>query len=98
MVGALGATALTAKVWLTRAAAVNAALPAWSALIVQVPAETKVNAPPVVIVQTPVVAEVNATARPELAVAVSVGVVPNVCGPGLAKVMAWLCSPTPART
>jgi hypothetical protein len=54
--------------------------------MVQVPAVPKVRAPPVM-VQTPVVIEVKLTARPELAVAVSVGWVPKFCAPGLAKVM-----------
>ena len=40
-------------------------------------------------VQTPVVLEVKVGARPEEAVAVRVGEVPNVCVPGLAKVMVW---------
>ena len=53
----------------------------------QVPAVTKVSAPPVVMVQTPVVVEVNVGVRPEEAVAVSVGVVPKFCVPGLVKVM-----------
>ena len=55
--------------------------------MVQVPAVTKVKAPPVVIVHTPVVLEVKLTLRPESEVAVSVGVVPKFCAPGLAKVM-----------
>ncbi len=62
------------------------------ALIVQVPAVTKVKAPPLVIVQTPVVAEVNAGVKLEVAVAVSVGVVPKFCAPGLANVI--VCGPT----
>ena len=37
------------------------------------------------------VPEVNTTGNPDVAVAVSVGVVPKVCTPGLAKVM--LCTP-----
>jgi hypothetical protein len=45
--------------------------------MVQVPVETKVNAPPLVTVQTPVVEELKLTVRLELAVAVSVGVVPK---------------------
>jgi len=69
---------------------VKLALPAWSALMVQLPADTKVNAPPEVIVQTPVVAEVNATAKFEVEVADNVGVVPKFCVPGLAKDIVWL--------
>jgi len=90
IVGTLGTTAFTVNVWLTVEAAMKPELPAWSALIVQLPADTKVNAPPEVIVQTPVVAEVNATARFDVAVAVKVGVVPKFCAPGLAKVIVWL--------
>jgi hypothetical protein len=40
-----------------------------------------------VIVQTPVVVDVNVGVRPEEAVAVKVGVVPKVCAPGGLKVM-----------
>jgi hypothetical protein len=55
--------------------------------MVQVPTVTKVKAPPLVMVHTPVVLEVKLTVRPELAVAVRVGLVPKFCAPGLAKVM-----------
>ena len=48
---------------------------------------TNVNAPPEVIVQTPVVVDVNVGVRPEEAVAVKVGVVPKVCAPRGLKVM-----------
>ena len=61
-------------------------------MMVQVPADTVVNAPPLVTVQTPVVLEENVTARPEVAVAVSVGEVPKFCVPGLLKVMVWLAA------
>ena len=66
------------------------------ASMVQLPAVTKVRLPPPVIVQTPVVDEVNATVKPfvpvaEAAVAVRVGVVPKFCAPGFAKVM--VCAP-----
>jgi hypothetical protein len=54
---------------------------------VQEPAVTNVNAPPEVIVQTPVVVDVNVGVKPEEAVAVKVGVVPKVCAPGGLKVM-----------
>ncbi|MGE8279866.1 MAG: hypothetical protein ACN6O2_05470 [Stenotrophomonas sp.] len=53
------------------------------------PAVTKVSAPPVVIVQTAVVLDVNAGVNPESEVAVNVGVVPKFCAPGLLKVMVW---------
>ncbi len=90
MVGASGTIAFTAKLRDTVGAALVLALPAWSASMVQVPAVTKVKAPPEVIVQTPVVDEVKLTVKPEVAVALSVGVVPKFCAPGLAKVMVWL--------
>ena len=56
----------------------------------QVPVVKKVSAPALVIVQTPVVLEEKLTARPELAVALKVGVVPKFCAPGFAKVIVWL--------
>ena len=57
--------------------------------MVQVPEVRKVSAPPVVMVQTLVVAEVNVGVRPDVAVAVRVGDVPNVWEPGLVKVIVW---------
>ncbi len=51
---------------------------------------TKVSAPPLVMVQTPVVVELKLTARLDVAVALNVGVVPKLWAPGLAKVMVWL--------
>ena len=51
-------------------------MPAWSALMVQVPAERKVSMPADVMVHTPVVEEVKVTGNPESEVALSVGVVP----------------------
>ena len=59
-------------------------------MMVQVPVVTKVKAPPLVMVQTPVVLEVKAGVKPELAVALKVGVVPKLFEPGLAKLMVWL--------
>ncbi len=47
---------------------------------------TKLKSPPVVIVHTPVVLELKVTVPPG-ALALSVGVVPKFCAPGLAKVM-----------
>ena len=58
-------------------------------MIVQVPVVIKVSAPPLVIVQTPVVEDVKATVNPDDAVAVSVGVVPKFCEPGFANVTVW---------
>ncbi|MCY1236491.1 hypothetical protein D9M72_491470 [compost metagenome] len=54
---------------------------------------TKLNTPAPSTVQTPVVAEVKTGLSPELALAVSVGVVPKFCGPGLLKVMVWSVFP-----
>ncbi len=62
-------------------------LPAWSAAMVQVPIPTKESVPPLVMAQTLVVVEVKVTPRPDVEVAVRVGVVLKLCGPGLAKVM-----------
>ena len=53
----------------------------------QVPVVTNVSAPALVIVHTPVVEDVNDTAKDEVEVAVKVGVVPKFCAPGFAKVM-----------
>jgi hypothetical protein len=55
--------------------------------MVHVPGVTVVNAPPLVMVQTPVVFETKDTGKPELAVAVSVGDAPKFCVPGLLNVM-----------
>lgn len=84
------------KVWETVGAGLVAVSPAWSASIVQLPAVTKVRAPPLVVVHTAVVDELKETGKPsvpvaEAAVAVSVGEVPKFCAFGLAKVM--LCVP-----
>jgi hypothetical protein len=43
-----------------------------------------------VIVHTLVVADVNVTASPELALAVSAGDVPSACDPGFANVIVWV--------
>ena len=59
-------------------------------MIVQVPAVTNVRTPAEVIVQTPVVEDVNVGVDPDDAVAVSVGVVPKFCAPGLANVIVWV--------
>jgi uncharacterized membrane protein len=64
-------------------------LPAWSALIVHVPADPNTHSPPLVVVQTPDVDDVNATVNAEVDVAESVGVVPKFFDPGFAKVIVW---------
>jgi hypothetical protein len=61
--------------------------------MVQVPSVTNASTPPLVIVQTPEVDEVNATVNAEVDVAVSVGVVPKLFVPGSAKVID--CEPKP---
>lgn len=48
---------------------------------------TKISEPPAVMVQTPVVEDVNVGVSPELEVAVSVGVVPKFCAGGWVNVM-----------
>ena len=65
-------------------------LPDWLALMVQVPVVTKPIKPPLVMVHTLLVAEVKIGVNPDVAVAVSVGVVPNTRPPGLAKPMVWV--------
>ena len=90
MVGAPGTMALTGNVCDTVAAAFHAPLPAWSALMLQEPAVTKVRRPPDVMVHTPVVVDVNETGNPDVALAPSVGEVPKFCAPGLANVMLWV--------
>ena len=59
-------------------------------MIVQLPAVTNVRAPVEVIVQTPVVDDVNVGVDPDDAVAVNVGVVPKFCAPGFANVIVWV--------
>jgi hypothetical protein len=56
-------------------------------LIEQLPVVKKVSSPPDVIVQTARVVELKDTGKLEVAVAESVGVVPNDCEPGLEKLM-----------
>ncbi|MNT39404.1 hypothetical protein D3C72_1756470 [compost metagenome] len=56
-------------------------------MIVQDPAVTKFSTPPLLMVQTPVVAELKVGVSPDVALAVSVGLVPKFCAPGLLKVM-----------
>ena len=75
--GAVGATAFTLKLCVTVGAGVKAALPAWSALTLQVPIVRKANVPPVVMLQTLGVVDVNATTRLDEAVAGKAGVVPK---------------------
>jgi hypothetical protein len=71
---------------LTWEAALKMALPAWLALMVQVPAATPVTVEPLTL-QTAGVVELNVTARPEVAVALAVVVPPTARVAGL-KAMA----------
>ena len=57
--------------------------------VVQLPAVTNARAPVEVIVQTPVVDDVNVGVDPDDAVAVTVGVVPKFCAPGFVNVIVW---------
>ena len=57
--------------------------------MVTVPVEMKVRAPPLVIVATPGVEDVNVGVRPDVAVAVNVGEVPKFWSPGLANEIVW---------
>ncbi len=52
-----------------------------------VPTVTNANTPPAVIVHTPEVADVKATVRLESEVALNVGVVPKLFGPGSVNVI-----------
>jgi hypothetical protein len=54
-----------------------------------VPTVTNASTPPLVIVQTPDVDDVNETVRLESAVALNVGVVPKLFVPGSANVINW---------
>ena len=87
LVGAPGTTAETVKDLLTRVAALLEPSPTWSALIVHVPADTNASTPPLVIVHTPEVVDVNETVRLESEVALNVGVVPKICVTGFANVI-----------
>ena len=78
MVCAINGAAATVNEFVTGVAAVKLALPAWLAVMLQVPAATSVTVLPLT-VQTLAVFDVKLTARPELAVATSAGAaVPRV--------------------
>ena len=57
---------------------------------VQVPALAKPSSPAAVTVHTDGVDDAKRSGRPESTEATSVGVVPNACAPGLAKVITWV--------
>ncbi len=66
------------------------ALPAWLAWIVQVPVVTRWTVEPLT-VQTPVVVELKLTARPELAVALTLkSAAPSCLSARAPKVIVWL--------
>ena len=88
IVGAPGATDATVNDTVTCGAARVVELPAWFALILQVPVDTNARTPPPLIVHTPLVDDVSVTASAESDVAVSVGVVPKFLVPGFANVIA----------
>ena len=93
MVCAVSGAATTWKVCDTVGAPRYALLPAWLALMEQLPTATSVSVLPLT-VQTLGVVEAKLTASPELAVAASAGgVVPSVWLPGEAKLM--VCAPAP---
>ena len=70
------------------------ALPAWVAWMVQVPALTSVTLPPET-VQTGKVVDVNATVRPDVAVALrGMGAVPIIWFVSVPKAMVWTCGVT----
>ena len=87
MVCAVSGAATTWKTCDTVGAARYALLPAWLALMLQLPTATNVSVLPLT-VHTLGVVEAKLTARPELALATSAGgMVPRVWLPGEAKVM-----------
>ena len=67
---------MTSKDWLTCGAGFQSASPAWSALMVQVPTDTRIAVVPLM-VHTPVVAEVKVTGSELVAVAVRVTGLPD---------------------
>ena len=94
MVCAVSGAATTWKFCDTVVAARYALLPAWLALMLQLPTATSVSVLPLT-VQTLGVVEAKLTARPELALATSAGgVVPSVWLPGEAKLMVCAAAPT----
>lgn len=81
----------TVKVRVTAVAAVNEALPAWLAVMPQVPVATRVSAVPLTVQMVGVV-DAKLTASPELLVALKAGAAtPMVWLAGAAKVMTWAC-------
>ena len=94
IIGAPGVPPTTPKLCVTVGAAKKEPLPAWFALMVQVPNPTIVAFVPDT-VQTDSVIDVNVTGFP-LAPPVAtngIGVELKVCEPGLAKVIDWLARP-----
>ena len=78
---------MTVKVWRTAAAALYTALPAWAAVILQVPGLSSVIVV-LLTVQTAFVDEVSVTDRPDEAVGLTSTVGASIdWGPGLANVI-----------
>jgi hypothetical protein len=73
---------------ITCGAALYVVFPDWLPKIVQMPAATPVTVPPLT-VQTVGVVDVNVTARPEVAVALTVPLVPTVTVGAVPKVIVW---------
>ena len=78
---------MTVKDCVTGEAALTLPEPVWLASMEQVPALRKFTCPPTVMVHTVVVVLAKLTVKLAELVAVSVGVVPKLCVPGLVKVM-----------
>ena len=76
----------TVKICVTGVAAEKFALPTWLAAMEHEPVMSKVTDVPAT-VQTPIVLEANATAKPDVAVAVSVTAEPREARPGFANVI-----------
>ena len=92
MVWLVSAAGETVKLRLTGLAAPKLALPAWLAVMEQVPAASKVKVLPLTL-HTEGVVDASCTVRPEVALADKAGgVVPSVCVAGAAKLMVWLVS------
>jgi hypothetical protein len=86
----VGLALLTANVWVTDDAVLQAELPTWLATMLQVPALVSVTCEPETRQALPVVA-VNVTGSPDVAVALTVnGLVPKVRLVMLAKLIVWL--------
>ena len=94
MVCATGAGAATVKLRVNAAAAAYTVLPAWLAVMLQVPTLTRLSVVPLT-VQTAGVVDAKPTVNPELALADKAGgALPSTWLAGAAKVMLWLACDT----